>query len=146
MGKRSEWVATISTRRPWDTRSCFSARGQQLHQQKGDGNGNQQHHQNANGFKQGAFLYHMKPLADVSAAFSYNIDSHYLYNSEGKAPTWTTSNEVTRHVIPVPAGIHNYMKMLDSRLRGNDTKSPNSTFSRNRQTVKQTSIRMSDSC
>ena len=40
----------------------------------------------------------------------------------------TVSQKVIRHVIPAEAGIYNYMKMLDSRLRGNDINGPNLTF------------------
>lgn len=40
----------------------------------------------------------------------------------------TVSKNVIRHVIPAKAEIYNDPKVLDSRLRGNDSNGPNSTF------------------
>jgi hypothetical protein len=39
------------------------------------------------------------------------------------------SQKVTRHVIPAQAGIYKHLKIMDSRLRGNDINGPNSAFS-----------------
>jgi hypothetical protein len=40
----------------------------------------------------------------------------------------TVSQKVIKHVIPAKAGIDNYLKTMDSRLRGNDINGPSSTF------------------
>ena len=40
----------------------------------------------------------------------------------------TVLRKVTRHVIPAQAEIYNYLKIQDSRLRGNDINGPGQTF------------------
>jgi len=44
------------------------------------------------------------------------------------APFLTVSQKVTRHVVPAQAGIYNHMKIMDSRLRGNDINGADPTF------------------